>query len=129
MLGTFAFHTLGCQVFFNWSKVLPWIGGTIRVTRFEFVKKRTLRRGKKFTCRCHVLLQLVEAARCSVARLEMAYCIKGSKSSYLDDNYHLWHHWKGGRPMTVLSTVRARKKVERKGDTLSKTCKDVITSL
>src|SRR4029434_1990164 len=29
MLGTFAFHTLGCQVFFNWSKVFPWIGGEI----------------------------------------------------------------------------------------------------
>src|SRR4029434_1994210 len=43
----------------------------------------------------------------SVARLEMAYRIKGSKLSYLEDNYHIWQHWEGGRPMTVLSTVRA----------------------
>src|SRR4029434_9303563 len=31
-----------------------------------------------------------------------------SKLSYLEDNYHIWQHWEGGRPMTVLSTVRAR---------------------
>ena len=43
----------------------------------------------------------------SVARLEMAYRIKRLS---LEDNYHIWQHWEGGRPMTVLSTVRARAK-------------------
>src|SRR4029434_2715510 len=45
----------------------------------------------------------------SVARLEMVkYGIKGTKRSHLEDNYPIWQHWEGGRPMTVLSTVRAR---------------------
>ena len=43
----------------------------------------------------------------SVARLEMANRIKRLS---LEDNYHIWQHWEGGRPMTVLSTVRARAK-------------------
>src|SRR4029434_8125214 len=38
----------------------------------------------------------------------MAYHIKGSKLVCLKDNYHIWQHWEGGRPMTVLTTVRAR---------------------
>ena len=62
----------------------------------------------------------------SVARLEMANRIKRLS---LEDNYHIWQHWEGGRPMTPLYSQSSRKKVEREGDTLSKTCKDVITSL
>ena len=45
----------------------------------------------------------------SVARLEMAkYCTKGSKWSYLEDNYRASGNTEIGRPMTGLSTVRAR---------------------
>ena len=45
----------------------------------------------------------------SVARLEMAkYRTKGSKWSYLEDNYCASGNTEIGRPMTVLSTVRAR---------------------
>ena len=45
----------------------------------------------------------------SVARLEMAkYRTKGSKLSYLEDNYCASGNTEIGRPMTVFSTVRAR---------------------
>ena len=45
----------------------------------------------------------------SVARLEMAkYRTKGSKWSHLEDNYRASGNTEIGRPMTVLSTVRAR---------------------
>ena len=45
----------------------------------------------------------------SVARLEMVkYRTKGSKWSYLEDNYRVSGNTEIGRPMTVLSTVRAR---------------------
>src|SRR4029434_10593297 len=44
----------------------------------------------------------------SGARLEMAYCMKGSECAYLEDNYHIWQRWEGGRRMTVRATVRAR---------------------
>ena len=44
----------------------------------------------------------------SVARLEMVkYRTKGSKWSYLEDNYCVSGNTEIGRPMTVLSTVRA----------------------
>ena len=67
----------------------------------------------------------------SVARLEMVkYVTKGSKSSYLEDNYRVSGYTEIGRPMTVLSTVRARaRRWNGKGDTISKACKGVITSL
>src|SRR4029434_3943795 len=44
----------------------------------------------------------------SVARLEMVkYRTKGSKSSYLEDNYRVSGNTEIGRPMTVLATDRA----------------------
>src|SRR4029434_5160693 len=65
----------------------------------------------------------------SVARLEMAKY--RTKWSYLEDNYHTsGNTGEGGRQMTdSLYSQSSRKKVERKGHTLSKTCKGVITSL
>ena len=45
----------------------------------------------------------------NVARLEMAkYRTKCSKLSYLEDNYRASGNTEISRPMTVLSTVRAR---------------------
>ena len=65
----------------------------------------------------------------SVGRLEMAkYRPKGSKWSYLQDNYcAFWQHWEGDLP--ILSSQTSRKKVKRKGKTLSKTFNSVMTSL
>ena len=67
----------------------------------------------------------------SVARLEMAkYRTKGSKWSYLEDNYRLCGNTEIGGPMTVLSTVGARaRRWNVREIPFPKTCKGVITSL
>src|SRR4029434_658147 len=51
-------------------------------------------------------MQLVEAARCSVLP-DWKWHIVSKAQNDLEDNYHIWQHWEGSRPMTVLSRVRA----------------------
>ena len=55
----------------------------------------------------------------SVARLEMAYCIKGLKLSYLEDNYHIISLGRRSTNDSSRYSQSSRKKLERKGDTLS----------
>ena len=65
----------------------------------------------------------------SVARLEMAkYRTKGSKWSYLEDNYRASGNTEWSTNESSIYSQSSRKKVERKGDTFSKTCNSLITS-
>src|SRR4029434_9774839 len=86
----------------------------VRVTRFEFVKKRTLRCGGGVVYSPPPRRNLPKAQNDRIWRIIIVHLATLRRRSTND---------------IFLYSQSSRKKVERKGDTLSKTCKGVITSL
>src|SRR4029434_10204626 len=86
----------------------------VRVTRFYFVKKRTLRCGGGVVYSPPPRRHLPKAQNDRIERIIIVHLPALTSLSTIDSS---------------LYSQSSRKKVERKGNTLSKPCKGVITSL